>query len=71
MTGTHLLHLSIFMKLSFMPTLRSTTWCDRHYLHAKGLRKAKEVRFLLNEQDMMSIRPSYFFVQHVGFFVRA
>eukprot|EP00200_Dunaliella_tertiolecta_P008619 CAMPEP_0202370528 /NCGR_PEP_ID=MMETSP1127-20130417/2125_1 /ASSEMBLY_ACC=CAM_ASM_000462 /TAXON_ID=3047 /ORGANISM="Dunaliella tertiolecta, Strain CCMP1320" /LENGTH=1402 /DNA_ID=CAMNT_0048966503 /DNA_START=21 /DNA_END=4229 /DNA_ORIENTATION=- len=28
----------------------STTWCDRHYLHAKGLRKAKEVR-----QQLMDI----------------
>ncbi|KAF5843773.1 P-loop containing nucleoside triphosphate hydrolase protein [Dunaliella salina] len=27
-----------------------TTWCDRHYLHAKGLRKAKEVR-----QQLMDI----------------
>ena len=27
----------------YPPFLRSD-WCDRHFLHAKGLRKAKEVR---------------------------
>ena len=26
------------------PLAARTDWCDRHFLHGKGLRKAKEVR---------------------------